>query len=66
MGISGWLKAQSSVVGTDLGVCFRRLEIDRLLRRDSGVEGLPLERVDRVDLSSASSEGTDSEEGESS
>lgn len=56
-GIKGWLRAHSSVVGTDRGVAFLRLIKDFRLRRDSGVDKLPF---DNIDLSSASKEGTDS------
>lgn len=63
VGMRGWSKAQSSDVGTDRDICFFRLDMDRLLRTESGVERLP---VETMDLSSASSEGTDSEEGERS
>jgi hypothetical protein len=49
----------SSAAGNDLEACFFKLLIDFRLRSDSGVDKLSFERID---LSSASSDGTDSAE----
>ena len=56
-GTRGWFESHSSVAGTDRDVTFFKFDIDLRLCKDSGVEGLPLERMDR---SSASKDGIDS------
>lgn len=59
-GTRGCCDAQSSATGRDLlDFSLFKLRIDLRLRSDSGVEGLPLERID---LSSASNDGIDSAE----
>lgn len=63
VGMSGWSVMQSSVAGTERDVTLLRFDMERLLRSDPGVEGLPLDRMDR---SSASRDGTESEEVERS
>lgn len=54
---SGWSDPHSSVAGKDRGLSFFKLGQDLRLRNDPGVDRLPL---DKIDLSSASSDGTDS------
>jgi hypothetical protein len=57
LGTSGWSEAHSSDLGNDFAFSFLRFWMDFRLHRDSGVDRLSL---DNMDLSSASSDGTES------